>query len=879
MVVWWLIETSVSVALLAAVVAILCRALRCSPAVRHALWLIVLIKLLLPPVVRCPWGVFSLEESAFEAVQTSGALPSTIATAADAGGATLPWAAAELGLEGPVQSSQHVLENEGILPRERPALGGLHGGSQPRGAVTMRGGPSHWVWIVAWIEWGLVAAWLAATFLAALRQGVWIARTRRLSERGGEVPRWLAVEVDSLAARLGVRAPRLTVVPGIRSPLVWCWGKPRLLWPAALIKPADPAHWRGVLAHELAHLKRHDHYVAWIDLVAGWLWWWNPIYWYVRAQVHENAEQACDAWVVAVLPNSRRTYAEALVEVSEQVSQTRRLLPALGASSGAGRTFERRLTMILREQTACRLSWRGLIAVALLAAIAVPSWLLAQAPPTNKGGAPGSDKPGGAGKPQTSPWELNGQVASIDAAKSTISLAGKQLEATTLALAKSVRVILDDGTGDRFGFTEGKLADVTEGAPAILRLSPDQKEVIGIWVEGPSLKGTLKAVDAASHSLTLSITPSKGEPEQDKTFAVAKTAKVAIFEANVKDLKGKDKSQVQPEKLADLPIGAAVVVKLSADQKTAGRVQVEIPSVQGVLKAVDAAKGTLSLQIGTNKGQPPMERTYAVAKNVKVTFDGAEGKLAELPLDSMVIVGLSIDQKFVSSIHAEGGSAQGVITAIDPAKGTLALRIAKKGEPAEEHAYDVAKHVKVTLDGAGAKLSDLPTGAVVTVKLSLKEKLVLSVQAEGTTVHGQVKVLDASGRGITIAEKGGERTLTVAKDASITVDGKQAQLSDVPAEAVVFAKLSVDQQTVRSLSAQGSNVQGIVRAVDEVNNEIMIELPKQGEAKYKLADDVRIGASATAKSGKLTDLKVDQKVTLQLRADQKVVLRIVVAEE
>ena len=43
MVLWWLLETTVCVGVLAAVVTLVCRVGRCSPVVRHALWLVVLV--------------------------------------------------------------------------------------------------------------------------------------------------------------------------------------------------------------------------------------------------------------------------------------------------------------------------------------------------------------------------------------------------------------------------------------------------------------------------------------------------------------------------------------------------------------------------------------------------------------------------------------------------------------------------------------------------------------------------------------------------------------------------------------------------------------------------------------------------------------------
>src|SRR3954452_14125601 len=51
---WLLLHTAAVLALVAVVLA-LCRWGRLGPAARHALWLVVLLKFLLPPVVCWPW--------------------------------------------------------------------------------------------------------------------------------------------------------------------------------------------------------------------------------------------------------------------------------------------------------------------------------------------------------------------------------------------------------------------------------------------------------------------------------------------------------------------------------------------------------------------------------------------------------------------------------------------------------------------------------------------------------------------------------------------------------------------------------------------------------------------------------------------------------
>jgi hypothetical protein len=131
---------------------------------------------------------------------------------------------------------------------------------------------------------------------------------------------------------------------------------------------------RCVLLHELAHLRRRDHWVSWLELVGACLYWWNPLFWFVSRQVHENAELACDAWVVDTLPGARRAFAEALIEVAQVMSTKGAPVPALGLGSGRRRDFERRLLMIMCAGVPCKLSVRGLVVVGLLALAALPGW-------------------------------------------------------------------------------------------------------------------------------------------------------------------------------------------------------------------------------------------------------------------------------------------------------------------------------------------------------------------------------------------------------------------------------------------------------------------------------------------------------------------------
>jgi hypothetical protein len=107
------------------------------------------------------------------------------------------------------------------------------------------------------------------------------------------------------------------------------------------------------------------------------------VFWYVRRQLRTNAELACDAWVLWALPGARRAYAEALIEVAQTLS--RPAVPALAVGIGSGRRdFQRRLTMIMREQVPCRMSRLGWVLVGLLALVIIPGWSLGQPTPKNE---------------------------------------------------------------------------------------------------------------------------------------------------------------------------------------------------------------------------------------------------------------------------------------------------------------------------------------------------------------------------------------------------------------------------------------------------------------------------------------------------------------
>jgi hypothetical protein len=210
-----------------------------------------------------------------------------------------------------------------------------------------------------------------------------------------------------------------------------------LLWPASLLGQLPSESERAAIVHELAHLRRRDHWVGWLQLIAGCLWWWNPLARYCCRQVAQAAELACDAWVVETLPQARRAYAQALLAVCELMSQ--KTAPALAVGmAGARQELERRLIMIMRESMPCRVPVRGLLVAGLLAMIALPGWSLGQ-----RASSTGSaDEPPATAQPKPTPppavaENLRVTVTAVDAIPTEQRL--QKLEAALQELLKEVK--------------------------------------------------------------------------------------------------------------------------------------------------------------------------------------------------------------------------------------------------------------------------------------------------------------------------------------------------------------------------------------------------------------------------------------------------------
>lgn len=225
-----------------------------------------------------------------------------------------------------------------------------------------------------------LAIWLGGAALVALSLLGRIASTRRLLARAEPAPPDMQKLIDDSAAAMSLRAaPRAYMLADRVSPMLFCGARPRLILPAELWMELDDTGRRAVVHHELAHLKRRDHWLRWAELAVACVYWWHPMVWWVRKRIREEADHCCDAWVTALMPADRRAYATALVRTSAYLTRaTHAPGPAgLGVATANARRFARRLTMVMTHRSGPRLGIAGLALAATFAAlttVATPLW-------------------------------------------------------------------------------------------------------------------------------------------------------------------------------------------------------------------------------------------------------------------------------------------------------------------------------------------------------------------------------------------------------------------------------------------------------------------------------------------------------------------------
>ncbi|WP_114960491.1 M56 family metallopeptidase [Thermomonas haemolytica] len=200
--------------------------------------------------------------------------------------------------------------------------------------VTVSGAAVRWPW--------LVLGWAAGAGLLSLRMAgglLWIGRLRRRAwtDENGV----LQAMADPLALRIGLRNPVFVCLSrDIASPVAAGWWRPMVLVPAALALRMPAPLLEALIAHELAHVRRHDYLVNLLQGVVETLLFYHPVVWWLSRRIREERELIADDLAANAL-GDRRRLALALAELDRSFDASTPTLPRFAPAARGGQLMAR----------------------------------------------------------------------------------------------------------------------------------------------------------------------------------------------------------------------------------------------------------------------------------------------------------------------------------------------------------------------------------------------------------------------------------------------------------------------------------------------------------------------------------------------------------
>jgi beta-lactamase regulating signal transducer with metallopeptidase domain len=271
----------------------------------------------------------------------------------------------------------------------------------------------------AWLEaarpW-LLSAWLCGVLLLSLRTVLAWRRAQELIWEGTRQPGTrVMLALARVMERTGVTRPVLLLESAaIEVPTVVGWWRPIILVPASALTGLSVWQLEAVLAHELAHIRRHDYLVNLLQALVETALFYHPAVWWLSALIREEREHCADDVAVESCGDAR-LYSRTLAHL-EQL----RAAPALAVAANGGSLLLRIQRLIsVPERRAPMHSWRlaGSLAAALLVVMlgaALPAQATGAAPEPSAPQAPLTSEEVPPFEPgMTRPMKLSGDVPRI----------------------------------------------------------------------------------------------------------------------------------------------------------------------------------------------------------------------------------------------------------------------------------------------------------------------------------------------------------------------------------------------------------------------------------------------------------------------------------
>jgi len=220
----------------------------------------------------------------------------------------------------------------------------------------------------------ILSLWIAGIVFSAFRLSGGIYFTLRLRSTAYPLENEWGAYIKDVSRTLGInRLILLAESAAISTPMVIGYFKPMIVIPVGMLTGLTTEQLETIFMHELAHIKRHDYLINFLQSMIETIFFFNPFIRILSGHIRREREYCCDDLVVA-RHGGARAYAHALTRLAE----VRVLTPAFALPLGDGKNHLLNRIRRIMEKSVRNYSAKGRMlvpAVLLVAGLLCVSWL------------------------------------------------------------------------------------------------------------------------------------------------------------------------------------------------------------------------------------------------------------------------------------------------------------------------------------------------------------------------------------------------------------------------------------------------------------------------------------------------------------------------
>jgi len=361
-----LIQSSVLIVVLLGLDAILHK--RARAVLRYWIWMIILVKLLLPPTLAFPTSPTYWLSDGLRSFVTGKSFPAETSATRSAVTNIPPEPSARSRSNGAASSA----DNADLQPAPVPSAG-----ADRVTAPAMSGS------LLTWQGYVLLA-WVASVVVMMtllMQRALFVRSLVAQSDEAGEAMTSIlqrARRQMQINARIGLRLSQAATSPSVCGIV-----RPTILIPQSLPGKMALQDFQSILLHELAHIKRGDLWISFIQTIVQILYIYNPLLWVANAAIRKVREQAADEMVLVALGEEADDYPKTLLDISRLTFGSPALSLRFIGVAESKKALHRRIKHMLTRPVpkSARVGALGTIIILVVAAVLLP---MARAEKSNK---------------------------------------------------------------------------------------------------------------------------------------------------------------------------------------------------------------------------------------------------------------------------------------------------------------------------------------------------------------------------------------------------------------------------------------------------------------------------------------------------------------